>query len=154
MFSLFKKKKVTLHSPTTGMLIPLSQVSDPVFAEGMMGPGLAIEPTIAEIYAPVEGTITTIFPTQHAIGVKAKNGKDILLHIGIDTVELNGEGFDIHVKEGDKVSPDTLLARVDHQLLKAKGKASTLMVLFPEEKELPSVQERSITAKEEIFSLD
>jgi glucose-specific phosphotransferase system IIA component len=129
-------------------------VSDPVFAEGMMGPGLAIEPTIAEIYAPVEGTITTIFPTKHAIGVKAKNGKDILLHIGIDTVELNGEGFDIHVKEGDKVSPDTLLARIDHQLLKAKGKASTLMVLFPEEKELPSVQERSITAKEEIFSLD
>jgi glucose-specific phosphotransferase system IIA component len=154
MFTLFKKKKATLHSPTTGMLIPLSQVSDPVFAEGMMGPGLAIEPTIAEIYAPVEGTITTIFPTKHAIGVKAKNGKDILLHIGIDTVELNGEGFDIHVKEGDKVSPDTLLARIDHQLLKAKGKASTLMVLFPEEKELPSVQERSITAKEEIFSLD
>ncbi len=154
MFSLFKKKKAALHSPTTGTLIPLSKVSDPVFAEGMMGPGLAIEPSIAEIYSPVEGTITTVFPTKHAIGVKSKNGKEILLHIGIDTVELNGEGFDIQVKEGDKVSPDTLLVRVDHSLLKAKGKASTLMVLFPEEKDLPSVQERSVSAKEEIFSLD
>lgn len=154
MFSLFKKKKAALHSPTTGTLIPLSKVSDPVFAEGMMGPGLAIEPSIAEIYSPVEGTITTVFPTKHAIGIKSKNGKEILLHIGIDTVELNGEGFDIQVKEGDKVSPDTLLVRVDHSLLKAKEKASTLMVLFPEEKDLPSVQERSVSAKEEIFSLD
>lgn len=154
MFSLFKKKKAALHSPTTGTLIPLSKVSDPVFAEGMMGPGVAIEPSIAEIYSPVEGTITTVFPTKHAIGIKSKNGKEILLHIGIDTVELNGEGFDIQVKEGDKVSPDTLLVRVDHSLLKAKEKASTLMVLFPEEKDLPSVQERSVSAKEEIFSLD
>ena len=154
MFSLFKKKKAALHSPTTGTLIPLSKVSDPVFAEGMMGPGLAIEPSIAEIYSPVEGTITTVFPTKHAIGIKSKNGKEILLHIGIDTVELNGEGFDIQVKEGDIVSPDTLLVRVDHSLLKAKEKASTLMVLFPEEKDLPSVQERSVSAKEEIFSLD
>ncbi len=157
MFSFFKKKKAPetkLYSPTAGTLIPLAQVDDPVFSQGMMGPGLAVEPAIAEIYSPVNGKITTVFPTKHAIGVEADNGKAILLHIGIDTVELNGEGFDVFVKEGDTVTPETLLARVDHAFLKAQGKPSTLMVLFPEEKELPAVSEKPIAEHDEIFNLD
>lgn len=153
MFSMFKKKKVYLSSPTSGSMLPLAKVSDPVFSQGMMGPGFAIEPTIAEIYSPVKGTISTVFPTKHAIGIKSENGKDILLHIGIDTVELNGEGFEVVVKEGDTVTSENLLARVDHAYLKEQGKASTLMILFPEEKEVPAVEERVVAAKDELFEL-
>ncbi|KAF1304571.1 PTS sugar transporter subunit IIA [Candidatus Enterococcus willemsii] len=154
MFSFLKKKKHVLTSPVTGTLLPLAKVSDPVFAEGMMGAGVAVEPTASDVYSPVEGTITTIFPTKHAIGIKSTIGKDVLLHIGIDTVELNGQGFHIHVSEGDKVTSTTLLAQVDHDYLKSQGKASTIMVLFPEEKVLPSVQEKPIAAQQEIFTLD
>lgn len=154
MFSLFKKKKSILYSPTSGTLIPLSQVNDPVFSQGMMGPGFAVSPTIDEIYSPVSGTITSVFPTKHAIGITSEDGKSLLLHIGIDTVELNGEGFDIFVTENQKVTKDTLLAKVNRSFLKEKGKEDTLMVLFPEEKMTLTIEEKSITAHETILELE
>ncbi|AYW49437.1 MAG: PTS glucose transporter subunit IIA [Tetragenococcus halophilus] len=154
MFSFLKKKKTALFSPADGQLVPLSKVEDPVFSQGMMGPGIAVLPSSDDIYSPVEGTVSNVFPTKHAIGLKTKDGKEVLLHFGIDTVELKGEGFEVFVDVDDKVQSDTLLARMDRAYLKEQEKIDTLMVLFPEEKEFPSVEEKAVNAKDELFELD
>lgn len=138
MFSFFKKKQtLAFHAPTNGTVIALAQVPDPVFSEGMMGPGLAIELASDEIYAPIEGRVTSVFPTKHAISLETKDKKAILLHMGLDTVELNGAGFEIFVKENDLVTPNTRLAKIDRAFLKAQGKDDLLVILFPEEKTIP-----------------
>jgi len=154
MFSLFKKKKTILYSPTNGTLIPLSEVSDPVFAQGMMGPGVAVLPSIEEIYSPIDGTISSIFPTKHAISITADDGKSFLLHIGIDTVDLQGEGFEILVTDKQKVTKDTLLAKIDRDFLRDKGKEDTLMLLFPEEKIAIDVQKKSLSIHDVITEIE
>ncbi|HLQ40885.1 MAG TPA: PTS glucose transporter subunit IIA [Tetragenococcus sp.] len=154
MFSFLKKKKNPLCSPVTGKLLPLSQVDDPVFSQGMMGPGFAVIPSNDDIYSPIEGTVSNIFPTKHAIGIKTKDGKELLIHMGIDTVELKGNGFTISVKENDKVTPDTLLAKMDRNLLKENNKGDTIMVLLPEEKEFPTVTEQEVHVHDELFEID
>ena len=104
MFGL-KKKKLDLSSPVDGKLIKLAQVPDEVFSQGLMGQGFAIEPTADMIYTPVAGKITNVFPTKHAIGIKTKQGPELLLHLGLDTVELNGTPFELLVTEGQNVDP-------------------------------------------------
>ncbi|MDT2753989.1 PTS glucose transporter subunit IIA [Enterococcus pseudoavium] len=151
MFSMFKKKsQSTICSPADGQLTPLSEVSDPVFSQGMMGPGFAVEPTSNEIFSPITGTVTSIFPTKHAIGLEMSDGKEVLIHIGIDTVELQGQGFEILVSETNKVTPKTKLAVVDREYLKSQGKKSTIMVLFPSVTDTYSIQSQSVEASEEI----
>ena len=93
-----------VYSPIKGKHVALSEVSDPVFAQKMMGEGSAILPEDNRVLAPVSGTLTTVFPTKHAYGIKTDDGLEVLIHIGIDTVELNGEHFDVHVKQGDTVT--------------------------------------------------
>ena len=93
----FKKKKLELAMPVDGKIISLTEVPDEVFSTGMMGQGFAIEPSSDEIYAPVAGTITNIFPTKHAISLKTKEGLELLLHLGLDTVELAGKPFEMFV---------------------------------------------------------
>ncbi|WP_137664344.1 PTS sugar transporter subunit IIA [Enterococcus hulanensis] len=151
MISFFKKKEPALVSPVEGQLIPLSEVSDPVFSEGMMGPGFAVEPMADELYSPVTGIITSIFPTKHAICIKRADGKEVLIHIGIDTVELKGEGFEIFVNEADKVTPKTKLAIVDRAFLKLQGKESTIMVLFPGDTSSYDIQPKSVVAGDEVL---
>lgn len=153
MFSFLKKKKSHLFSPTNGVLIPLSQVNDPVFAQGMMGPGCAIQPESDNIYSPIEGTVTSIFPTKHAISLTTNDGKALLLHIGIDTVDLDGLGFNILISENQSVTPETLLATFDRQLLKEKGKEDTLMLLFPEEKSTFTVTEKKVSTHDIILDI-
>lgn len=150
MFSVFKKKRIIFHSPVKGKLISLSEVDDPVFSEGMMGPGFAVQPEADELYSPVAGEITSIFPTNHAIALKCEDGKEILIHIGIDTVELKGAGFEILVKEGEKVTSKTQLACVNRAFLKEQNKANTIMVLFPNETETFSFRSKFVEASEEI----
>lgn len=151
MFSMFKKKsKAAICSPVKGQLMSLSEVNDPVFSEGMMGPGFAVEPASDDIYSPVTGIITSVFPTKHAIGLEMNDGKEVLIHIGIDTVELQGQGFDILVGEANKVTPETKLAIVDRDYLKSQGKDSTIMVLFPGATDTYSIQAKSVEASEEI----
>lgn len=115
-----------------------------------MGPGFAIEPEAGELYSPIEGVVTSIFPTKHAIGLKRKDGKELLIHIGIDTVELNGEGFNIFVHEAEKVTPQTKLAEIDLAYLQQQGKEKTIMVLFPEDTQTYSVAEKVVAAGEEL----
>lgn len=121
----------TIYSPLKGTVIPLSEVSDPVFAEEVMGPGVGIDPEEGKLYAPVDGEIVSVFPTGHAIGMTTADGMEVLLHIGIDTVQLEGDGFHAFVKQGDHVKAGELLVEFDCAKIKERGYQTTTMVLVP-----------------------
>lgn len=135
MFGFLKKKPEvevndTLYAVAKGNLIPISEVNDPVFSQKMMGDGYAVIPEEGTIYAPVEGEVLSVFQTKHAIGIKMTNGLEILLHMGIDTVELNGAPFTIKVQAGDKVTNETVVALADLAAIKAAGKATDMVVVI------------------------
>lgn len=130
MFKRFKKKKKEIYCPVNGEVLAIEAVSDPVFASKAMGDGFAVEPTDGAIYSPVAGKVTSVFPTKHAIGLVTEDGLEVLVHIGIDTVALNGDGFDILVAEGADVTADTQLAKVDLAHLRKEQKLTTTMVIF------------------------
>lgn len=114
----------TVYAPMTGTVKDLSEVADEVFSSGMLGKGIAIEPTNGQVNSPVDGIITTVFPTKHAIGVTSDEGVEILIHIGMDTVEMNGEGFESFVKQNERVKKGDLMMRVDLDKIKAAGLSS------------------------------
>lgn len=108
-------------SPLKGQVKPLSEVSDKVFAQEVMGKGIAIEPLEGKLYAPFEGTVDAIFNTKHAIGLRSNSGVEVLIHVGIDTVNLEGKHFTAHVKQGDKIKPNDLLVEFDIDAIKNEG---------------------------------
>lgn len=112
---------VELFSPITGVLHPLSSAKDPVFAEGMMGQGVVIEPSEGKVVAPFDGQISLLFPTNHAIGLISGEGTEVLIHIGIDTVQLDGKHFTSYVKQGDSIKKGQLLMEFDIEAIKAAG---------------------------------
>jgi len=123
-------KTTILHAPATGTLMPISDVADETFAQKLLGDGFAVEPTNNEVVAPVSGEVTSIFPTKHALGLKTASGLEILLHMGINTVEMNGTPFDLHVETGDQIAAGSAVATVDLDAIKAAGKATTMMVVI------------------------
>ena len=108
-------------SPLAGTAVDIAQVPDPVFAGGVMGPGVAIEPTGDTVYAPGAGTVVAAQPTGHAFGLQLDNGAEILIHVGIDTVNLKGEGFDVKVANGDRVEVGTPLVVFDRAVIEKAG---------------------------------
>lgn len=112
---------ISIQSPLVGHAKDLSQAQDPVFAQGVMGQGIVIEPTDGELIAPINGVVSAIFPTKHAIGLISDEGVELLMHIGMDTVNLNGQGFTAHVKQGDRVSVGDALISFDIEAIKAAG---------------------------------
>ena len=133
-----KKKEAKLYNLVEGEVISIEEVPDPVFSQKMRGDGFGVEPANGEIYAPAEGKIVSVFPTKHALGLELTNGIEVLVHIGVDTVELEGGPFEIHVKEGDKVSQDTLLATVDLNALDVAEKPKTVIIVFTNMDEVKS----------------
>ncbi|KAF1298058.1 PTS beta-glucoside transporter subunit EIIBCA [Enterococcus sp. JM4C] len=121
--------ELSLHAVAKGQYVPLNDVADEVFSTKMMGDGFAIEPSEGTIFSPVSGTVTTVFPSKHAIGLRTNSGVEVLVHMGIDTVSLNGEGFTVFVKEGDTVNTNTKLATMDLAFIKAQEKATTVIVV-------------------------
>lgn len=117
---LFKKKIKELMAPIKGEIVAIEDVPDEVFAGKMMGDGFAINPVNGNVYSPVDGEIVLVFDTGHAIGLKTKNDIEILIHFGLETVALKGEGFDVKVKEGMKVKQGDLLSVVDIDLIRDK----------------------------------
>ncbi len=113
--------KVILQSPLTGQARELSTAVDPVFAQGVMGQGVLIEPTEGELVAPVDGIVSVLFPTKHAIGLVSTDGVEILMHIGMDTVNLDGKGFEAHVTQGDHVKAGDKLISFDISAIKEAG---------------------------------
>ena len=130
----FKRKKkneaIEVKAYFEGTALPLEQVKDPMFADKVMGDGAAIEPPDGSLYAPVDGTVATIFDTKHAIGFTLENGAEVLMHIGMDTVELQGEGFDLDISVGDKVKAGQFMGKIDIDFIKSKGKEVTTPVLL------------------------
>ena len=94
--------ETTVFSPIKGSVLPLSEVNDPIFAQEMMGKGLAIQPSANTVVSPIEGVVSMIAPSKHAIGITSTTGVEILIHVGLDTVQLNGEGFELLVQEHEK----------------------------------------------------
>ena len=119
----------TVYAPMTGTVKELSEIADEVFSSGMLGKGIAIEPTNGQVNSPVDGIVTTVFPTKHAIGVTSDEGVEILIHIGMDTVEMNGEGFESFVKQNERVKKGDLMIRVDLDKIKAAGLSSITPVV-------------------------
>lgn len=136
--NFFKRKKEKhLMAFTSGRILPLKEVNDEMFSNALVGEGIAIESNDGKIYSPVDGEITMIFPTKHALGIKSVHGEEILLHIGIDTVNLKGEGFTSYVENGQKVSSGDLLLEADLQLIKEKGFFTEAILCITDPKDLP-----------------
>lgn len=121
--NIFGKKEegIQICAPAAGRLVPLSEVSDPTFADGILGQGAAVIPSDNRFLSPVDGTVTTVFPTGHAAAITSVDGAEILLHIGVDTVKLNGQHFTIHMEEGQKVNRGDLILEADLEQIKAAG---------------------------------
>ena len=135
MFGLFKNKSNEISTPVNGVVVDLKEVNDLVFSEKMMGEGFAVKPSDGKIHAPIKGTIKSVFPSLHALTLEADDGLDILIHIGLDTVELNGAGFSSTIQEGQKVKSGDLLVQVDRAFLAENKKDDIVIVVFPEMKD-------------------
>ena len=127
---LFRKKENKLLAVADGNAVALSEVPDEAFASGLLGVGFAIEPTFGKILSPIDGTLQAISESRHAYTIQSEDGLDILVHIGIDTVELKGEGFVCHPCVGDTLRTGDPLATVDLDLLKKKGYPTVIPVLI------------------------
>lgn len=119
-----------VYAVANGQVVPITDVSDKVFSQKMMGDGFAVLPTTGEIFAPVAGTILNIFPTKHAMGIQTTSGVEVLLHMGIDTVSLKGEPFELYVEDGQQVARGQLIAKVDLEMIQAAGRHTDMIVVF------------------------
>ena len=144
-------KDIRLDSPLEGELIPLSDVQDPVFGSGAMGRGAAVKNPKGKVYAPFDGEITVFFDTKHAIGMKSKDGVEILIHVGMDTVKLKGEHFTAKAAQGDTVKKGQLLLEFDPEAIKAAGYETTTPVVVTNAAEFGDITialgDKTVTAK-------
>ena len=122
-----------------GQVIDLADVKDPVFSQKMMGDGFAVEPENGKIYSPVAGTVTSVFPSKHAIGLVTDDGLEVLVHIGLETVSLEGKPFEVHVSEGQKVAAGDLLVTADLEAIKEAGRETSTIVVFTNAAAIKSV---------------
>ena len=136
----FLNQELDLFPVAKGEVLLLEQVDDPVFSQKMMGDGFAITPSEDEIVAPLAGKVVSIFPSKHAIGLHTNEGLDVLIHMGIDTVELKADAFTIAVNEGDDVKVGQLLAKMDRHTIEQEGKQTTVMVVFTNSEKVESVK--------------
>ncbi len=149
-------KTENFNAVTTGSIHPIEESTDPAFRKKMMGDGYFIIPTNEEIFSPVSGTISTIFPTKHAIGITTANGLEVLLHMGINTVELNGLPFEVLVTEGQKVTTDSIIAKIDLSAIKEAKKDTSILVVITNMTKVDSYKlekHGAVTSKDTVFSV-
>ena len=118
-----------IYSPMSGKKERLEEVNDVVFSKKMMGDGIAIIPESDELYSPVNGKVSVVFPTGHVVGIEADNGAYVIIHVGIDTVKLNGKGFNVKVKQGKEVKVGDLLMKLDLDYISSKYDPTTMVVI-------------------------
>ena len=153
----FKGLTEEVYSVADGQVIALEQVKDPVFAQKMMGDGFAVEPANGNIVSPVSGTVSSIFPTKHALGLVTEAGLEVLVHIGLDTVSLEGKPFTVHVAEGQKVAAGDLLVTADLDAIRAAGRETSTVVVFTNAEAIKSVkleQTGSLAAKTAVAKVE
>ncbi|WP_440897457.1 beta-glucoside-specific PTS transporter subunit IIABC [Amphibacillus sp. Q70] len=142
---------VELASPVEGEIVPIEEVDDQVFSSKSIGNGVAIEPSSNKVYAPASGVVEPVFKTQHAIGMKTNEGIEVLIHLGIDTVRLDGKYFDTKVKEGDRIEAGDLICEYDYTKIKEEGFAATAIMVVTNSKDFPEyhIDDRVNTRREE-----
>lgn len=153
----FKGVTEEVYSVADGQVIALEQVKDPVFAQKMMGDGFAVEPANGNIVSPVTGIVSSIFPTKHALGLVTESGLEVLVHIGLDTVSLEGKPFTVHVSEGQKVAAGDLLVTADLDAIRAAGRETSTVVVFTNGDAIKSVkleQTGSLAAKTAVAKVE
>ena len=136
----FSTGKGDVVQPVAGKIIPASEIADPVFAGEGMGPSIGIVPSGETVYAPFDGEVMMVFPTKHAVGLTSKDGIEVLIHVGIDTVNMNGEGFEAFVQGGEKVSKGDKLLTFDRAAIKKAGYSDTVIVVLTNGNNLPDVK--------------
>ena len=145
--NLFSKKteepKKGIFAPISGTLLPISEVPDPVFSQKMMGDGFAIEPTEGKVYSPVTGKVLNVFPTKHAVALESNEGHEILIHFGMDTVTLKGEGFTRIAHEGQSVKRGDTVIEFDLATLESKAKSVLTPVVISNMDEISSIEKKS-----------
>lgn len=129
-----------LYAPVIGEAIPLDQVNDPAFSQGILGLGIGIKPTEGKVFAPCDATIAQMFDTGHAVSMETSFGAEILIHVGMDTVQLNGKGFKVHAKEGEQVKKGQLLIEFDIPAITAAGYDITTPVVICNSDEFNAVK--------------
>ena len=135
-----EKKTECLLAACTGKTVPLSSVPDEVFAQELLGKGIAIEPTDGRFFAPVSGEVTSVVDSLHAYTVLSNNGTDVLVHIGVDTVSLAGKGFISHVRVGEKVVAGQLIAEADIDLIRSRGLSAICSVVVTEPENIENIE--------------
>ncbi|MGH4118535.1 PTS sugar transporter subunit IIA [Clostridium sp.] len=144
MFGLFSKNKqdkgISLKSPVVGRCFDISEIPDEVFSTKMLGNGIGFESTDGILYSPADGEIVQVFPTKHAVILRTKDGIEMLLHIGVDTVEMKGEGFETFVKKAQKVKAGDKLVSFDNDLIKAKAKSNLSALILTDSDSMESVE--------------
>lgn len=149
-------EKNAIYSPMAGNVIPMDKIPDPVFAEGVLGKCCGIEPAESSICAPFDGTVEAVAETKHAIGLRSVDGVELLIHVGIDTVKMNGSGFDVKVQAGDSIRCGQLLMEIDREAIKLAGYSDTTIVIVSNTNEYASVnllKEGTCTQLEKIISV-
>ena len=142
---------IELHAPIEGTAVALSDVPDPIFAAGKLGEGVAIEPTGTTVVAPAAGKVAATYPSGHAVGLKLENGIELLIHVGLDTVNLDGKGFSVKVAKGDVVAAGDALIEFDPEVIKEAGYPLITPVIvtntrkFAEVKGLPGVAHQNLS---------
>lgn len=149
----FKKKPVSLDlkAIASGKMVSITQVPDEVFAQKMMGDGFAIEPTQGTITAPADGEIKTLADTKHAVMMTTSDGLELLLHLGLDTVELDGKPFDALIKIGDKVKAGTPLVTMDLEAIRAAGKKATVITVVTNMDKVANIE---VNSTENVTAMD
>lgn len=147
MFGSFKKlfggeekEEKIIASPVNGTVIPMSQVKDPTFSQEILGKGSAVEPSDGRVVAPADGLITMVFDTRHAVSMQTDSGAELIIHIGLDTVQLKGQFFDAHVSAGDKVKQGDLLLEFQIDKIKEAGYDVTTPVIICNTPDFPKIQ--------------
>ena len=158
MFNFFhKNKKHEIYAPISGVTIDLSRVPDEAFSEKILGDGVAIIPNSGEILSPVDGVIEQVVETSHAYCIRSNDGLEILIHVGIDTVKLNGEGFEVYVSKNQSVKKGDLIAKVDLDVLRNKGynlHTPVIITNMSEIKNLSTINERVEAGKTVIMTYE
>lgn len=147
MLGFFNKKiQIEVKAPVKGDIVSMDRVPDEIFSNRMLGDGIAIEPQEGVLVSPVEGEIVQVFPTKHAIGITSTEGLEILIHIGLDTVKMRGEGFESFVNVGDKVSVGSLLLKFDLEKIKQNSKSAVIPVVITNMEEVDSLKPTTSTS--------
>ncbi|MCC8990999.1 MAG: PTS glucose transporter subunit IIA [Staphylococcus sp.] len=139
-------KNIQIYAPLSGEYVKIEDIPDPVFAQKMMGEGFGINPTEGTVVSPIEGNVDNVFPTKHAIGLKAENGLELLVHIGLDTVQFDGEGFEVLVDSGDTVKVGDPIIKFDVEYIRNNAKSVISPVIITNSDQTASIHFEDVNA--------